>query len=538
MAEEVKRTKIPGPPGTGKTYRLIEGPNSYLRQELRKGTHPSKIAYLTFGKDPTLEVQRKLANIVKEFPQYSNLEKSFPFFSTMHAMGRRRNKKFKGNTLLTGNEWNGFKNYICKSQGNQYFAKFPYEEKDPDKGDGVMTFGNQYLEAVNIARCRKIKLRQQHKEMLIDHPNFSYAKLEIFNNHLIQYKKDHGMFDFTDMIDLFKKDEIMNNLNLEVVFLDEAQDLNPLQWEMFFYIEENCKRSYIAGDDDQTIFKFQGADPTPFINLKGTIDDKETTLSRRVPKKVFDQAKRILNCITTRMPKKWEPKGEEGDFIPNQLFHNLDYSKGQWFLLFRWKKGNEIVRQVKKYFYRNNIYFDKGNDLLPPKLVRAVTIWKKLNNKEAIRGEEITDIWNYMSGKKIKPKGENLKKLKKARNEQLTLEDLMAEYGILSKGKWQDCFDLIKDLGQISYIESVEKDLNPKEKARVRIRTIHGAKGDEAENVVIFPDMPRPAWRSAKRDSDTEHRMWFVAVTRAKQKVYWLNPETKYYYRIGNRRIA
>jgi superfamily I DNA/RNA helicase len=114
----------------------------------------------------------------------------------------------------------------------------------------------------------------------------------------------------------------------------------------------------------------------------------------------------------------------------------------------------------------------------------------------------------------------------------------MAEYGILCQGKWQECFDLIKNSGQISYIESVEKDLHPKEKARVRIRTIHGAKGDEAENVVIFPDMPRPAWKSAKRDPDTEHRMWFVAVTRAKQKVYWLNPETKYSYRIGNRRIA
>ena len=86
MAEKVERTKIPGPPGTGKTYRLIEGPNSYLRQELRKGTHPSKIAYLTFGKDPTEEVQRKLADIVKEFPKYSKWENksyvSFPFFST------------------------------------------------------------------------------------------------------------------------------------------------------------------------------------------------------------------------------------------------------------------------------------------------------------------------------------------------------------------------------------------------------------------------------------------------------------------------
>ena len=136
MAEKVERTKIPGPPGTGKTYRLIEGPNSYLRKELRQGTHPSKIAYLTFGKDPTLEVQRKLADIVKEFPKYSKWENksyvSFPFFSTMHAMGKRRNGKFlkDGSNLLTGKEWNGFKKYICKGQGNQYFAKFPYDDKE------------------------------------------------------------------------------------------------------------------------------------------------------------------------------------------------------------------------------------------------------------------------------------------------------------------------------------------------------------------------------------------------------------------------
>ena len=48
---------------------------------------------------------------------------------------------------------------------------------------------------------------------------------------------------------------------IEAVFLDEAQDLSPAQWDMFFYIEEHCKRSYIAGDDDQTIYTFQGADP-------------------------------------------------------------------------------------------------------------------------------------------------------------------------------------------------------------------------------------------------------------------------------------
>jgi superfamily I DNA/RNA helicase len=57
------------------------------------------------------------------------------------------------------------------------------------------------------------------------------------------------MFEFSDMISEFvKKDKCPS---LDVVFLDEAQDLSPLQWDMFFYIESRCKRSYIAGDDDQ-----------------------------------------------------------------------------------------------------------------------------------------------------------------------------------------------------------------------------------------------------------------------------------------------
>ena len=32
-----------------------------------------------------------------------------------------------------------------------------------------------------------------------------------------------------------------------------------------------CARSYIAGDDDQTIYTFQGADPNIFIDLKGRL---------------------------------------------------------------------------------------------------------------------------------------------------------------------------------------------------------------------------------------------------------------------------
>ena len=51
---------------------------------------------------------------------------------------------------------------------------------------------------------------------------------------------------------------------------------------MFFYIESRCDRSYIAGDDDQTIYTFQGADPKVFIDLEGEVDAQ--IQSRRVPR--------------------------------------------------------------------------------------------------------------------------------------------------------------------------------------------------------------------------------------------------------------
>ena len=56
---------------------------------------------------------------------------------------------------------------------------------------------------------------------------------------------------------------------LEVVFIDEAQDLSPLQWKMVHLLEANSKEMFVAGDDDQAIFRYAGADVDYFIGLEG-----------------------------------------------------------------------------------------------------------------------------------------------------------------------------------------------------------------------------------------------------------------------------
>ena len=90
--------------------------------------------------------------------------------------------------------------------------------------------------------------------------------------------------------------------SFEVLFIDEAQDLSLLQWDMVRCIWANAKKTYIAGDDDQAIYKWAGADVDHFIALKEEVNDiKILDQSYRIPggpihelsQKIINQVKKI-----------------------------------------------------------------------------------------------------------------------------------------------------------------------------------------------------------------------------------------------------
>ena len=91
--------KIMGPPGTGKTYRLV---NHYLKKELNDyAIDPEKIIYITFSRAAAEEASERIAEL---FPN-SKLK----YISTMHAMGMRESNIDANTQLLTGKKWNRFK---------------------------------------------------------------------------------------------------------------------------------------------------------------------------------------------------------------------------------------------------------------------------------------------------------------------------------------------------------------------------------------------------------------------------------------------
>ena len=511
----VIRKKIMGPPGTGKTHRLV---HHYLNEEINNlHTDPQKIAYVTFTKAAALDGSKKVQDV---FPGVELL-----YISTLHAMGTRE-LDISRKQILTGTKWIQFKNvYPVYSDIN--FDSYVNEH-------GVTINQDRNLQVINYSRAKLITLERACIDL-----NYHEGAVDIFRVQQLErdieyYKGQKNMYEFSDMIKLFVDEE--KHLALDAIFLDEAQDLNPSQWKMFFYIEALCKRSYIAGDDDQTIFKFQGAESNIFIDLEGERDDQEQ--SYRVPKAVHRQALKILPHITKRVKKQWYAKDDEGEFIENCFLEEIDFNEGEWMIL---ATTNKLLKDFAEHFYRTGLrIFGKGNTILPQTTLDAYRTWIKLNQGELVKIDDVKKIWEYLNYNKghVKYGYSSGKTLKS--DELISLDVLKKDHGLLIEGDWEQLnFD--DDIKK--YIKSILKsgdDLSTD--PRIELSTIHGAKGRERENIVLCMDYGTETQsatlsQKAAEDPDTEHRIFFVGVTRAMQRLYILAPLTANYYKIGEQII-
>ena len=116
-----------------------------------------------------------------------------------------------------------------------------------------------------------------------------------------EYKNKLRLYDFTDMLEVFVEQGSQYCPPLEVSFIDEAQDLSPLQWDVAHVIEKHSERIYCAGDDDQAIYRWAGADVDHFIGLNGGFEVLEQ--SYRIPSNVHAIASKIAKRIRRRVPK-------------------------------------------------------------------------------------------------------------------------------------------------------------------------------------------------------------------------------------------
>ena len=126
------------------------------------------------------------------------------------------------------------------------------EEGIEDSGESNQRRGDGLLQQLS-----------RYRGLMVD-PRFWPASVRSFENLWSRYKRQAGLLDFTDLIDRCLRDFAVAPGRPSVIFADEAQDLNVMQLKLMRQWGERTTYFILAGDDDQTVYPFTGASPTPF----------------------------------------------------------------------------------------------------------------------------------------------------------------------------------------------------------------------------------------------------------------------------------
>ena len=138
----------------------------------------------------------------------------------------------------------------------------------------------------------------------------SYKRtLMALETRYIKYKRDNVLYDFTDYpLYLYNVlvtfDEAINNI--DALFVDEYQDVDETQFEIFQKV--NANKKFFVGDAWQSIFVFRGADGAVF---KKTADFEEYKLvcNYRSYQEIIDYA------VTVYLAQQEKAELEESCYI-------------------------------------------------------------------------------------------------------------------------------------------------------------------------------------------------------------------------------
>ena len=170
--------------------------------------------------------------------------------------------------------------------GKKLNVRVSFVDKYNEEESHFLTCNNPYFQMIQKAINKDISIEEEFNLNEHDRREVKWDTLKHISINLEAYKKNNQIIDFNDMIKrVVESDKIPN---FKAVFIDEAQDLSPLQWKLYDKLKEKAEHIYLAGDDDQAIFAWAGADVNRFINEPA--QEKTLRYSRRVSQAVQHQS--------------------------------------------------------------------------------------------------------------------------------------------------------------------------------------------------------------------------------------------------------
>ena len=207
-------------------------------------------------------------------------------------------------------------------------------------------------------------------------------------------------------------------------------------------------------------------------------------------------------------------------------------SKGNWLVL---SSANHFLDDVKDLCELQGWYYQhRGSNSVPLKLLIALNNWEKWRKGDACFREliEIKNIYQYL-GDRVLPGFRSGKTLHS--DTKYLIRDCRAEHGLVTEDVWYEAFDGLDTITE-NYIRNMRangEQIN--KKPRIIMSTIHGAKGGEADKVLLMQDyITNAALETFSHDPfydelHLEENIILLAnytgATRAKRELHVLDPK-------------
>ena len=285
-----------------------------------------------------------------------------------------------------------------------------------------------------------------------------------------------------------------------------------------------------TGDDDQAIMGFQGADVGAFLNAT----EKKTVLeqSYRVPRAVWQEAQNIVCRIEGRAPKAWRPKDEDGTVQFHQNIWDVPLHEGEWCVMAR---TNRIASQYAQALREEGwVYSRNGHPSIPVKTYEALDDWEQWAKGEPLTPTKIRNVYTFLEVDKGYSRGHGPRSkalLGLDSDAMISMSEARDTMGLLVDGsvRWHRALGKI-DLDTKNYVLNALKRKDNVRNPRIKVSTIHSMKGGEADNVLVVPDLSYAAHKEYQTNPATEHRVYYVAVTRTKKALHIMLPQTNRSY--------
>ena len=520
--------KVSAGPGAGKTYWLVNHIKNALHNSDRL-FRTRKIACITYTNIAVETILKRLGTSSEQVE-----------VSTIHSF---------------------FYKNIVKPYVSFIAAEFGLNVTEMDGHDDIVLSNYSFLnewksrtdqqwikdDKIVVEAFSKLKWKIENGELIVktDYP-IRIGKYPIKNDSYFEYKKmmwEKGLVHHDDV--LFFSFQIVNkfpfvvnilNAKFPYIFIDEFQDSNPIQVEIFKKLGLLESKIGVIGDVAQSIYKFQGADYTQFQTFSlPSINEYILSENRRSSNEIIDtlnDVRKDISQVKFRNISILKPVIFIGDMTLALRAAKIKCENEKVYTLSRLNitsnamkaeinsstldyKLLEKLREIDSNPQRSNLIHS---------CIKAIAYAKENKFKDAINALE--KHFHYKRdksrGKKKALKYITLFMEKFAEYEDKSLIDfaafirtnLVSDLSNFRKGEIKDFYEE-NTFKQLYLCVSIPEDISLH-------KTIHKAKGDEFDNVLLVLKEESDINFLIERNllSNEEHRIYYVAISRAKNRLF------------------